>query len=179
MKILSAVKASLPLVAALALSPAAHAINLGALLGNNGSAADKATVNAVTEAVTGVNPQTATSGSALVDGLVNTLSQQLGISKTQAIGGLAALIGYASNNLPAEYGNQIKAMFPSMTSGSAGGNLLGGLMGNFNSMESVDKAFGGLGMDASMVDQFTPVIESYVGTTVGNPELVNALSQLW
>lgn len=179
MKFYPVLKVSLPLVFALAMSPATQALNLGALLGANGSEADKATVNAVTEAVTGVKPATATTGSALVDGLVGTLSEQLGISRTQAIAGLAALIGYAGNNLPAEYSNQLKAMFPAVSSGSTGGNLLGGLLGNFNSMESVDKAFGGLGMDPGMVDQFTPVIESYVGTTVGNPELVNALSQLW
>lgn len=179
MKFSHALKISLPLVAAVALSPAAQAFNFGSLLGGKDSEANQAAVTAVAEAVTGVKPTTATTGSALVDGLIGTLSEQLGISRTQAVGGLTALVGYASNNLPAEYGNQIKQMFPSMTSGSTGGNLLGSLMGNFNSMESVNNAFGGLGMEAGMVDQFTPVIESYIGNSVGNPELVNALSQLW
>jgi hypothetical protein len=179
MKFSYAVKASLPLVAALMLSSTAHAFNFGSLFGSKDPEANKAAVTAAAEAVAGVQQNTATTGSALTDGLVGALSEQLGISKTQAIGGLAALMGYASNNLPAEYGNQIKQMFPSMSSGTASGNLLGSLMGNFNSMESVDKTFDGLGMEAGMVDQFTPVIESYIGNSVGNPELVTALRELW
>lgn len=179
MKLFTALKVSLPLAVALAVSPATHAFNLGSLFDGKDTEANKAAVTAAAEAVTSVQQASATTGSALADGLVGALSEQLGVSKTQAIGGLTALVGYASNNLPAEYGNQIKELFPSMSSGSSGGNLLGGLMGNFSNMGSVDKAFNGLGMETDMVDQFTPVIESYLGSQGVSSELVSALGQLW
>lgn len=169
-----------PLLAALALSSAAQAFDLGGLLGGTDSDVQKAASSAA-EAVSGTQEATATTGSAMADGLVGMVSNQLGISKNQAIGGLGALVGYASSSLPPEYADQLNQMFPAFNkSGSetGSGSLMGSLMNNVSSMDSVKTAFSGLGMDPSMVDQFTPLIESYVGDN-GGGELVGALQELW
>ncbi|WP_439134350.1 DUF2780 domain-containing protein [Pseudomaricurvus sp.] len=174
-------KAILPLMGALALAPATHAFDLGSLFGGKDADTEKAASSAA-DAVSGAQ-SAATTGSAMADGLVGMLSEQLGISKNQAIGGLGALVGYAGSSLPPEYADQLNQMFPAFSKSSGGvdstGGLMGSLMNNVSSMDSVKTAFSGLGMDPSMVNQFTPLIESYVGDNGGSSDLVGALGKLW
>lgn len=168
-----------PLFGALVLSSSVQAFDLGGLLGED-SDVQKAATSAA-EAVSGAQEATATTGSAMADGLVGMLSNQLGISKNQAIGGLGALVGYASSSLPPEYADQLNQLFPAFNKSSgdsSSSGLMGSLMNNVSSMDSVKTAFSGLGMDPSMVDQFTPLIESYVGDN-GGGDLVGALQELW
>lgn len=175
-----ALKLALPLLGAMAFSSASHAFDFGSLLGGKDSDTEKAATDALSGAQE-TAATTATTGSALTDGLIGALSSQLGVSKNQAIGGLGALVGYASSSLPPEYGDQLKQMFPALNKGSGSGassGLVGNLMNNVSSMDSVKTVFSGLGMDPSMVDQFTPVIESYVGEN-GGGDLVGALQKLW
>lgn len=123
----------------------------------------------------------ATTGSPMVDGLVGMVSEQLGVSSSQAIGGLGALVGYASNNLPEQYATQLQQLLPGLADNNqSGSNLASGLLKNFSSMDAVKSTFKTLGMDASMVDQFTPLLESYLSDNAeGASGLVNALQSLW
>ncbi|GAB3092615.1 DUF2780 domain-containing protein [Aestuariicella hydrocarbonica] len=156
---------ALPLLASMVFSSASSGFSLSEVLGGS----DEAPVGA------------ASTGSPMVDGLVGAVGEQLGVSQTQALGGLGALVGYAGNQLPDEYAAQLQALLPGLNSrAGSGGSLVSGLMNSFNSMDSVKTAFSTLGMDPSMVDQFIPMMESYLAeNTDASAGLVGALHDLW
>lgn len=166
---------SIVLLSVLVGSQQTLAFSLGDMFGSSDK--DKASNTEQTAA----KASSATTGSPMVDGLVGMISEQLGVSSSQAIGGLGALVGYASNNLPEQYATQLQQLLPGLAdSAGSGSSLTAGLLKNFNSMDSVKSSFKMLGMDTSMVDQFTPLVESYLSDNAeGASGLVNALQGLW
>lgn len=113
----------------------------------------------------------------LSQGLLDLVSSQLDVTPTQAAGGVGALMGYANNALPSEYSQQLNSLLPGLES-SGDNSLTSSLLGSVNDMDSVKTAFSALGMDSSMVDQFIPLIEGYLGDN-GGSDLVGALSNIW
>ena len=112
-------------------------------------------------------------------GLLDLVGSQLDVTPTQAAGGVGALMGLANNSLPAEYSQQLNSLLPGLETSSTGGNsLTSSLLGSVKDMDSVKTAFSALGMESSMVDQFVPVIEGYLGDN-GGSDLVSALSNIW
>ncbi len=113
--------------------------------------------------------------------LTDTLMKQLGVNEKQAAGGAGSLLKYAKGNLSADdfakVGSAIPdvgsllSLAPSLGGGKSsglgamasklGGDSLGGMAG-------VASAFKTLGLDASMVQQFVPVILEYVQGSGGN-----------
>ncbi|WP_345337023.1 DUF2780 domain-containing protein [Ferrimonas pelagia] len=126
------------------------------------------------------------------DGLVGTLVSQLGVSEDQASGGAGALLSLAQSSLGGSDWGQLTELLPeaaglasgvdlSALAGDGGGlgdlaGMLGGEGGS--SMLQVAQAFSGLGLDASSISQFAPVILEYLQGQ-GGADLVDKLSSLW
>ncbi|MDO3383660.1 DUF2780 domain-containing protein [Gilvimarinus algae] len=106
-------------------------------------------------------------------GLLNSLTEQLGISTEQAAGGTSALLAMAANNLSEDNAAKLSEIVP-----TNGGGLTSQLVNQISSMDSVKAAFGKLGMDPALISQFTPVIMDYIGNN-GGKELLGKLSSLW
>ncbi|REC93630.1 DUF2780 domain-containing protein [Kushneria indalinina] len=124
--------------------------------------------------------------------LISQLTDQLGVSQTQAIGGSAALLAAAKNQLGSDQFNQLSNQAPGVDgllssaqalSGSQsmlsklsgmGGNSQGG-----NTSSLTSSAFSMLGMDAGMVSQFAPVMLNYLGQEGVSSSLLGSLGGIW
>jgi hypothetical protein len=119
-------------------------------------------------------------------GLVDMLTQQLGVTTEQAEGGAGAIFGKAKDNMSSEEFDQVTEAIPEATSllekapqaesekegvadsiGGAVSGLTGGetKIGNtatsIGQMGGLADAFKSLGMDSDMVGQFVPVVLDY------------------
>lgn len=109
--------------------------------------------------------------------LTELLAGQLGISTEQAAGGAGALLSMASSQLSGDQATELANMIPggdTLTSAIPAG--LGSLLGN---TEGLNQVFSALGMDASMVSQFIPVILQFVGDQGASAGLVESLGKVW
>ncbi|WP_052481205.1 DUF2780 domain-containing protein [Gilvimarinus agarilyticus] len=128
-------------------------------------------LNSLSEAVNSTQ-----AGASQASGLMSSLTDQLGISQTQAAGGTSALMALASNALSDDNAAMLKDIIPS--SGGAAGGLASSLMGSITSMDGVASAFSQLGLDPAMIEQFTPILMDYVGKN-GGSDLLGQLSSIW
>ncbi|MFA7353632.1 MAG: DUF2780 domain-containing protein [Sulfurimonadaceae bacterium] len=103
--------------------------------------------------------------------LVNSLSSSLDVTPTQAVGGTAVLLNNAKSKMEPSQFSKLTKQTPGLgdilNAAPAQTSLLGGA--------SVNDQFKALGMDSSMVGQFTPIIINYAKGYV-SPEIVTALS---
>lgn len=98
------------------------------------------------------------------EGIVASLTDSLGVTSKQATGGTAAIMQYAkSQTSKSDYSSLMSSVPGLQSTGSS--SMLGGLSGSMDSLSAVNSAFEALGMDASMVQQFVPVIIKYVGSS--------------
>ena len=107
--------------------------------------------------------------------LLQMLTQQLGVSETQAKGGAGLLLKLASEKLAAGEFGQVKSAFPAVDDlmaaapkpGGLGGALgglasaFGGSIGQLGSLAALADGFKGLNMDAGMVGKFVPIVLSF------------------
>lgn len=107
--------------------------------------------------------------------LVSTLTDELGVTKEQATGGAAALLAMAQENLSAENLSKLSETVPGLES------LLGNseMLSSITNLESVQAAFTKLGLESSMVEQFAPVVQSFLEEQGASEGLLSALSQAW
>jgi hypothetical protein len=131
--------------------------------------------------------------------LVQALSG-LNLTPQQAVGGTGAMLDLAKNQLPGNQYSQLTSSVPGLDQmvGSNGlqqlsglGGLLGGsaatpvsseaaaAVSNVNSSQDLTNAFSALGMDSSMVQQFTPLLLEYFGGKGVDTSLLNSLGSLW
>ncbi len=122
--------------------------------------------------------------------LIDSLTQTLGISATQAEGGAAVLLKAAKEKLgAAEFDSQLGSLpglhdllkkAPASSGGGALGGLLGGLAGaiggNAALISSIVSGFGKLGLKLEDAKKFVPVILDFLRTKVG-PDAVSKLEQ--
>ena len=168
--------ATVAIAASLSTAVSTQAFDLGGLLNGDEEKMVDSAKAAAASSDTAVNTNT----NMMSQGLLDLISSQLDVSPTQAAGGVGALMGLANYSLPTEYSQQLNSLLPGLKSSSAGGNSLSSsLLGSVKDMDSVKTAFSALGMDPSMVDQFVPLIESYLGDSSGTPSLMSALSSVW
>lgn len=112
--------------------------------------------------------------------LVGQLQNQLGVTQTQAVGGSGALLQLAESQLGADS----MATLSDQVSGLSG--LLGGgsslsksLLSNISSMSGVQSAFSALGMDPAIIEQFLPIVLSFLGDQGVGASLLGQLQNLW
>ncbi|PHM17176.1 MAG: hypothetical protein CJD30_07765 [Sulfuricurvum sp. PD_MW2] len=88
--------------------------------------------------------------------LIKNLTSTLGITPTQAVGGTAAIINNAKNNMkPADFTALTKQV-------PQAGTLLGAAPAGLLGMGTLGSQFSFLGMDASMISKFTPLVLQYL-----------------
>jgi hypothetical protein len=102
-------------------------------------------------------------------GLVQQLTSQLGVTPTQASGGVAALLGQAKGKMKPNDFSKLTSSVPELGSlmNTAGLPSAQGL--------SLNKQFSALGLDSGMIAQFTPIVLQYVKPLAG-PEVTNLLA---
>jgi len=116
-------------------------------------------------AASALSSKTASSSSSESTSLVSMLTQQLGVTETQATGGTAALLGKAKSAMSStDYAGLLSAV-PELSSfsGGSGTSMLDSLGG-----DSLTQQFSALGMDSSMVGKFVPILLDYVNTSGGS-----------
>ncbi|KLV00376.1 hypothetical protein ABT56_22540 [Photobacterium aquae] len=144
-------------IALLATTPPAFAFSLSDLFGGDEK-------EAATEAISN-NP------------LTSLLSSQLGISPEQAAGGAGALLSVAASQLSGDQAAELANMIPGaegLTDQLPPG--VGALLGN---MDTINQIFSALGMDASMVTQFIPVVLQFLGDQGASAGLLDSLGSIW
>jgi len=90
-----------------------------------------------------------------------TLSNQLGVSESQATGGTWAILAFAQQRLAAgDFDLIAKAIPGSEQYLGLAKQLLGGM--NINDKAGLQSAFSKMGMSPDMLSKFTPVVTDYV-----------------
>ncbi len=113
------------------------------------------------------------------NGLLSTLTGQLGVTPKQAIGGTAALMNVAKEKMPAANYTELLKSVPGLSS-IVGGNetLVNGAMQMMGGSDMVNQTFSALGMDSSMVGKFAPVLLNYF-KEYATPQNISLLKQAW
>jgi hypothetical protein len=100
-------------------------------------------------------------------GLVNLLSSQLGVSETQASGGVGSILKLAQEKLSAGDFDQVAKAIPGADKYLAQAKqLLGG--GNVGDKAGLQSAFSKLGMSPDMVGKFSPIVTQFVSQSGGS-----------
>lgn len=102
--------------------------------------------------------------------LIKNLTTTLGVTPTQAIGGTAAIINDAKSNMKPTDFTELTKQVPQA------GTLLNAAPAGMLGLGSVGSQFSFLGMDASMVEKFSPLVLQYLqnGATPGMDKILAA-----
>jgi hypothetical protein len=149
-------------------------------------------------AAAATQPSTMESATNLAMGLLPVLTSQLGVSETQAQGGMGSLLQVAQTTLSSNDFAQLSegipgmqtllAAAPALSSKSAGGNALsgmlanaGGLVAGLGSMSKLTQQFEALGLNPEMIVQFATIAIDYFSNSaekgVENADSTAALLQ--
>ncbi|MCG9680323.1 DUF2780 domain-containing protein [Vibrio sp. Isolate24] len=107
--------------------------------------------------------------------LTNALASNLSISAEQAATGSAALLSLAQNQLPANQSAELTESIPGLSSLSS----LGGITDQVQSISAVNDIFAKIGLESSMISQFTPIILEYLSGQGASSGLMASLEELW
>lgn len=102
------------------------------------------------------------------DGLLKTLTSQLGVSDTQALGGAGALLQLAQDKLGVDQFSAISAIIPGSESYLNIAKTVGGISGPMSSLDDVKPIFENLGMSGDMVGDFVPALSGYASMAGGS-----------
>lgn len=112
--------------------------------------------------------------------LVGQLQNQLGVTQTQAVGGSGALLQLAESQLGADSMDALSDQVSGLSGLLGGGSSLSkSLLSNISSMSGVQSAFSALGMDPAMIEQFLPIVLSFLGDQGVGASLLGQLQNLW
>ncbi|TNC79712.1 MAG: hypothetical protein C9356_17635 [Oleiphilus sp.] len=158
------------------MSGTVHAGFFDSLLGKKAPEDEKVTP-VVEQQNTTAEPSMTDSAIEMAAGLVPTLTQQLGVTETQAEGGMGSLLGMAKSSLSSDEFKQLGAGIPGMESllaaapalsaggktGGLGGMLsgAGGLAASLGGMSQLTQQFEALGLSPDMIAQFANIAVQY------------------
>lgn len=108
--------------------------------------------------------------------IVDALTSSLDVSTEQAAGGAGALLALASSSLSDSNAQELSSLIPGMD--SLGGSA-SGLLSMASNMSAINDVFTTLGLDPSMVSQFTPVILEYLTGQGASTDLLSSLTSIW
>lgn len=102
--------------------------------------------------------------------LITNLTSTLGVTPTQAIGGTAAVLYDAKSSMTATDYKSLTQQVPQVSS------LMSAVPSSFLKTGTTASQFSMLGMDASMVDKFSPLVLEYLqsGATPGMDRILSA-----
>jgi len=100
------------------------------------------------------------------NGLISSITKNIGLTPTQATSGTATILQYAKNQVSdTDYTSLLKNVPALGNLGSS--SLTDNLLGSVSSLESVQTAFKTLGIDPSLISQFVPLIIEYAKSVGG------------
>ncbi len=102
------------------------------------------------------------------DGLLKTITSQLGVTDTQALGGAGALLQLAQDKLGVDQFSAISAIIPGAESYLNIAKTVGKVSGPMSSLDDVKPIFENLGMSGDMVGEFVPALSGYASTVGGS-----------
>ncbi|WP_064601717.1 DUF2780 domain-containing protein [Photobacterium sp. J15] len=109
--------------------------------------------------------------------LTEALSNQLGVTPEQAAGGAGALLSLASSQLSGDQAAELSKMIPGADALSAA--IPPGMNALLTNMDTINQVFSALGMDASMVSHFIPVVMQFLGSQGASSGLMDSLGAIW
>ena len=114
---------------------------------------------------------------ALKNPILETITNNLDVSSTQAATGTAALLGMAADKLGTKGLSELSTLMPQMSQLTS--LLPESLSSHLDSISKVKSIFTGLGMDPAMMNQFVPIIISGLTNLGASQSLVNQLNSIW
>lgn len=110
--------------------------------------------------------------------LVQSITDQVDVSSTQAAGGASALLAMAANNLTGNNQQELANLHPDLTSLSSllGGSGVSSGIGSISALYDVTQQ---LGIDPATLQQFVPIVLEYLGQQGASQGLLSSLTQLW
>lgn len=129
---------------------------------------------------------------AQTNGLVDMLTQQLGVTQSQATGGLGALLSTAQDTMSGSDFEQLSGVIPDMSGllkaapqidteqeSSSLMSMAGGLLGEEgDQLQYLDGAFKSLGLDSKMIGQYSELLLQYVESEGGQALMQSLQSAL-
>jgi hypothetical protein len=122
-----------------------------------------------------------------VGDMISSVSETLGVSDSQASGGLASIFNYAKDNLSSEQLSGLLKSVPDVSNMTSEGGL-GGLMDkaanysdSLKAVNDVKKQFEALGLKPEMIMQYVNAAKAYLDTEQGKKikdTLMQGLSKL-
>ena len=100
--------------------------------------------------------------------LISTLTDSLGITSTQATGGVTAMLSEAKSNLSSSDYSSLLSSVPSLSSLSESASSATSLLGSSSSSTSLTDQFSALGMDSETMSKFTTIVLDYVKSSGGS-----------
>lgn len=108
---------------------------------------------------------------------VQNISNQLGVTSTQAAAGAAGLLTLAAQKLNFSQRNQLLDLVPQLASLST--LIPPQFAGKLQSLVDVKRLFGSLGMDPALTSQFVPLLTNVLGQIGANRNLLTQLNRIW
>jgi hypothetical protein len=109
------------------------------------------------------------------DVLMKMLTSKLGVTETQAKGGVGSELTLAKEKLPSADFNALTKTIPGSDTYMKAAKDLGAVTGPVGDKAGLESAFQRLGMNSGMVDKFSGLLSDFVGKMGGEP-VKNALA---
>lgn len=103
------------------------------------------------------------------DTLTKLLTNQLGVTSNQAMGGVGSILSLAKERLPGMDFTALSTLIPGSESLMKTARELGAVTGPVGDRAGLTSAFSRLGMGSEMVPKFTQIMSDFVGKAGGEP----------
>lgn len=121
---------------------------------------------------------TAQAGMEPPSNLTETLGSKLGLTSTQAAGGVGSILSYAQGKLPAADFSKVSAAIPGAASYQKAAVDAGAVSGPISDPSALTSAFSKLGISPEVAQQLIPAVTEYA-SKVGGPEVGQLLAGLF
>ena len=101
--------------------------------------------------------------------LTKLLTNQLGVTSNQAMGGIGSILSLAKERLPAMDFTTLTALIPGADTFMQTAKGLGAVTGPVGDRAGLTSAFSRLGMGTDMVPKFSQILSDFVGKAGGQP----------
>ena len=103
------------------------------------------------------------------DILTGLLTNQLGVTSNQAMGGVGSILSLAKQRLSSMDFSTLTKLIPGADTYMSSAKDLGAVTGPINDRAGLTSAFSRLGMGSDMVPKFTQILSDFVGKAGGQP----------
>ena len=123
-------------------------------------------------------PTVAQAGMEPPSNLTEMLGSKLGLTSTQAAGGVGSILSYAQGKLPAADFSKVSAAIPGAASYQKAAVDAGAVSGPISDPSALTSAFSKLGITPEVAQQLIPAVTEYA-SKVGGPEVGQLLAGLF